>query len=92
MTHQLTPFEIAQLGRIDSSIIYSIAGSTVDLVETLHEAQIQVDTYRALLLEGEEIDADERAVTGEAMKEMREANQKLITMANILEEKFNISA
>ena len=41
---------------------------------------------------GEQPDEEERAITGEAMKEMREAQQKLISMANILEEKYNISA
>lgn len=92
MTQQLTPFEIAQLGRIDSSIIYSTSVCTVDIVATLHEAQLQIDTYRALLLDGVEIDEDERTITGEAMKDLREANQKLIAMANILEEKFSISA
>ena len=92
MTQNLTPFEIAQLGRIDSSIIYSIAGSTAETVERVLEAEIQVDAYRSMLKIGEQPDEEERAITGEAMKEMREAQQKLISMANILEEKYNISA
>jgi ATP-dependent protease HslVU (ClpYQ) peptidase subunit len=92
MTAELTPFERAELGLIDSSILVGVAGSTLEAMELLTECDAQVNMYKTLLLEGAEIDDDERDITAQAMQDSRNASQRLIALANLIETKFGISA
>ena len=58
MTAELTPFERAELGLVNSSILVAVAGCTVETMQLLTECNAQVDMYKTLLLEGAEIDDD----------------------------------
>jgi hypothetical protein len=92
MTAQLTPFERAELGLVNSSILVGVAGSTLEAMKRLTECDAQVDMFKKLLKDGEEIDDAERSITVQAMQESRNASQQLIDLASLIETKFGISA
>jgi ATP-dependent protease HslVU (ClpYQ) peptidase subunit len=92
MTAELTPFERAELGLVNSSILIGVAGSTIEAMELLTECDAQVNMFKALLNEGADIDEDERCITAQAMQDSRDASQRLIALASLIETKFGISA
>ena len=92
MTSELTPFEKAELGLMNSSILVGVAGSTLEAMELITECNAQVDMFKALLVEGAEVDDDERDITAQAMQDSRLASQRLIDLATLIETKFGICA
>ena len=92
MTAELTPFERAELGLVNSAILVAVAGCTVETMQLLTECNAQVDMYKELLRDGAVIDDDERDITAQAMQDSRNASQRLIALASLIETKFGISA
>ena len=92
-TEQLTPFERHELTQIDNGVMFSAIAATQVLVKSALESEAQLAHYRACLLDDDlDIDDATRDVTAQALRESRAVGKSIVSIANALEEKFNISA
>jgi hypothetical protein len=79
----------------NQQIFNAAIGACNELITRVKEADIQIKYYSALLRDGEDASEEramERDITAEAMKDRRECDTKLQTIADLLETQFGISA
>ena len=88
----LTPFEKAEQRRKDGMFISAAIATTEEMLRVINESRAQVAAYKDFVQSGEQVTDVERDLTAQAVQDSQVANQTLVTIATLMEEKFGISA
>lgn len=88
----LTPFEKAEQRRKDSAFISAAIATTEEMLRVINESRAQFAAYKDFVQSGEQVTDVERDLTAQAVQDSQVANQTLVTIATLMEEKFGISA
>ena len=88
----LTPFEKVEFGQRDRAILSAAIATTSEMIRLIDESEAQVQAFKDWITSGEQVTDIERDLVGQALKDADVANQALVAIASLMEEKYGICA
>tara|TARA_X000001388_G_scaffold74156_1_gene66727 strand:+ start:1322 stop:1594 length:273 start_codon:yes stop_codon:yes gene_type:complete len=88
----LTPFEKVEIGQRDRAILSAAIATTSEMIRLIDESEAQVQAFKDWITSGEQVTDIERDLVGQALKDADVANQALVAIASLMEEKYGICA